>query len=44
MPAYLEASNPANIPLYQRYGFEQVGEFAVAEGPTVTTMWRPALT
>lgn len=44
MPAYLEASNPANVSLYQRYGFQQIGEFTVADGPTVTTMWRPALT
>ena len=42
MPAYLEASNPANVSLYQRYGFETIGEFTVAQGPTVTTMWRPA--
>lgn len=42
MPAYLEASNPANVALYRRYGFEQVGEFTVAHGPTLTTMWRPA--
>lgn len=42
MPAYLEASNPANVALYQRYGFEQVGEFTITRGPTLTTMWRPA--
>jgi ribosomal protein S18 acetylase RimI-like enzyme len=42
MPAYLEASNPANVALYQRYGFERVGEFTVPDGPTLITMWRPA--
>jgi ribosomal protein S18 acetylase RimI-like enzyme len=40
--AYLEASNPANVPLYQRYGFEPVGSFRLADtGPEVVTMWRP---
>jgi GNAT superfamily N-acetyltransferase len=42
-PAYLEASNPANVPLYQRYGFEPAGSFTLPRGgPTVTTMWRAA--
>jgi ribosomal protein S18 acetylase RimI-like enzyme len=40
MPAYLEASNPANIALYQRYGFERFGSFTLPGGATVTTMWR----
>lgn len=39
--AYLEASNEANVPLYERYGFAATGTFAVAGSPTVTTMWRP---
>lgn len=40
-PAYLEASNPANVPLYERYGFRAIGSFALPEdGPTVYTMWR----
>ena len=39
--AYLEASNPANVPLYERYGFELVGAFDLPDGgPTVHTMWR----
>ncbi len=42
LPAYLEASNPANVVLYQRYGFEKVGEFTVPDGPTLATIWRPA--
>jgi GNAT superfamily N-acetyltransferase len=41
MPAYLEASNPANIALYQRYGFEPFGSFALPGGADVATMWRP---
>ncbi len=42
-PAYLESSNPANNPRYQRYGFEAVGEFYPPGGKIpLTTMWRPA--
>ena len=41
MPAYLESSNPRNIPFYARHGFETTGEITVAKGaPTVTAMWR----
>jgi ribosomal protein S18 acetylase RimI-like enzyme len=40
MPAYLESTNPANVPLYERFGFEVCGRFNIADGPTVTTMWR----
>ena len=40
-PAYLEASNAANVPLYQRYGFAVHGSFRMPEGgPEVVTMWR----
>lgn len=38
--AYLEASNPVNVPLYARYGFRPYGEIALPHGPVVTTMWR----
>lgn len=42
LPAYLEASNPANVALYERYGFRAVGRFSPPpDGPVVTTMWRP---
>jgi ribosomal protein S18 acetylase RimI-like enzyme len=41
LPAYLEASNPVNVALYERYGFESYSSFRIPEGPTVTTMWRP---
>src|SRR5437868_3620424 len=41
MPAYLEASNPANVPLYERYGFRVAGAFDLPDsGPRVHTMWR----
>lgn len=44
MPAYLEASNPANVALYERFGFKRHGEFTMSdEGPSVATMWREAL-
>ena len=38
--AYLESSNPANVPLYQRHGFVVTGEVAIKGGPTVPLMWR----
>jgi len=41
-PAYLEASNAANVPLYERYGFAPLGSFGLDDGPEVITMWRPA--
>ncbi|MEO8108298.1 MAG: GNAT family N-acetyltransferase [Actinomycetes bacterium] len=41
LPSYLEASNPVNVPLYLRYGFEVLGSFTLPEGgPEVFTMWR----
>jgi ribosomal protein S18 acetylase RimI-like enzyme len=41
MPAYLEASNPANVPLYVRYGFVVRDSIKLpAGGPEVVTMWR----
>lgn len=40
MPAYLESSNPANIPRYESVGFVKVGEFTLPNGPTLDTMWR----
>lgn len=41
-PAYLESSNPRNIPLYRRFGFEVIGEIRVGTCPTITPMLRPA--
>ena len=41
LPAYLESSNPANIPLYERHGFEVQGEIrGGADGPPITPMYR----
>lgn len=42
-PCYLEASNLANVPLYERFGFVELGRFAPFDhGPDVATMWRAA--
>ena len=38
--AYLESSNPANVPLYQRHGFEVVREIRVGDSPVITPMIR----
>lgn len=41
MPAYLECSNPRNVPLYQRHGFAVRGQQAVGkDGPMAWFMWR----
>lgn len=41
-PAYLESSNPANISLYQRHGFEVTGRIQVGDSPVMHPMFRPA--
>jgi GNAT superfamily N-acetyltransferase len=42
LPAYLESSNPRNIPFYERHGFVRRPPFAdlPAGCPTITPMWR----
>ena len=42
LPAYLESSNPKNIPLYERHGFERVGQVQVGSSPPVVPMLRRA--
>jgi ribosomal protein S18 acetylase RimI-like enzyme len=41
-PAYLESSNPKNIPLYRRHGFEVLGTIQVGNSPPITPMLRHA--
>jgi len=38
--AYLESSNPANVPRYERLGFSVFDEFAVSNEISVAQMWR----
>lgn len=42
LPAYLESSNPRNVSLYERHGFESMGQIQVGASPIVTPMLRPA--
>jgi GNAT superfamily N-acetyltransferase len=40
LPAYLEASSPRSVPLYQRHGFEQLGTIQVGDSPPIAPMLR----
>lgn len=41
VPAYLESSNEANVPLYERFGFQVIDEVVLPhDGPTVWLMYR----
>ena len=40
MPAYLESTNPRNISLYQRHGFEALGTIQVGSSPPLVPMLR----
>lgn len=42
LPAYLEATTPANRRLYERFGFAADDEVQVADSPTLWPMTRPA--
>jgi GNAT superfamily N-acetyltransferase len=39
-PAYLESSNPRNVPFYRRHGFEPVGTIQAGSSPTLVPMVR----
>jgi ribosomal protein S18 acetylase RimI-like enzyme len=38
--AYLESSNPANLPLYERHGFRVMGKIQVGDSPPIWPMLR----
>jgi ribosomal protein S18 acetylase RimI-like enzyme len=40
LQAYLESSNPRNVSLYQRHGFEVIGEIQVGSSPPIFPMLR----
>jgi ribosomal protein S18 acetylase RimI-like enzyme len=40
LPAYLESSNPRNISLYRRHGFEPLGTIQVGSAPPIVPMLR----
>lgn len=41
--AYLESSNPRNMTLYRRHGFEEIGDpIELPDGPALYPMWREA--
>jgi ribosomal protein S18 acetylase RimI-like enzyme len=40
LPAYLESSNPRNVPFYERLGFRRIGIIQAGTSPQVTPMLR----
>lgn len=40
LPAYLESSNPRNIPFYERHGFEALGKIQHGSSPAIVPMRR----
>jgi GNAT superfamily N-acetyltransferase len=40
LPAYLESTSPRSRPLYERHGFEAIGEIQVADSPPLWPMLR----
>lgn len=39
-PAYLDSTNAANLPFYERRGFRRIGAYRLPEGPEIVQMWR----
>jgi hypothetical protein len=42
LPAYLESSNPTNVPFYERFGFKVIGKIQSGSSPVLTPMYRTA--
>ncbi len=42
VPAYLESTNPRNMSLYRRHGFEALGTIQVGTSPPLVPMLRPS--
>ena len=42
LPAYLESTNPQNIPLYERHGFQLLGTIQAGSSPPLFPMLRPS--
>jgi len=42
LPAYLESSNARNVSLYERHGFEVIGEIQHGSSPSMLPMYRAA--
>lgn len=40
LPAYLESSNPVNVPFYEHHGFRVRDRVTLPDGPTLALMWR----
>ena len=40
LSAYLESSDLANVPLYERHGFRVTGEVVIPDGPVIPLMLR----
>ena len=41
-PAYLESTNPVNVPLYERYGFKVLATIQIGSSPPIFPMLRAA--
>ena len=40
LPAYLDSTNPRNVPFYQHHGFEVTGRWQAGDSPLITSMLR----
>ena len=44
-PAFLETTRPGGVALYERYGFQSIGDIAMPDGaPAQVAMWRAPVT